>query len=160
NPFLAHELIRTLASENLAADASAVGRVRHLSPDAVSRSVLARLASQPDEARRLAVALAVLDLDATVARGAQLAGIDQQSAGRALERLVNAYICDPAEPTPRFLHPVIRTVIYEQVATSVRAQMHGHAAEVLDGEGMRDRAVAHLLVSSPAGSTWVVDRLV
>ncbi|MDA8302604.1 MAG: AAA family ATPase [Actinomycetota bacterium] len=160
NPFLARELARTVAWEMTGPGGAPVERVRQLSPLAVSRSVLARLARLPETARQLAATLAVLDVDATTARAARLTGTGLSAAEAGLGQLVDAYICDPAQPLPRLRHRLIRTVIYDQVAPSVRADLHRRAAELLDSEGLPDRAVAHLLVSSPAGASWAVDRLV
>lgn len=160
NPFLVRELARSLSWGTTGSEGLRVERVRQLSPLAVSRSVLARLARLPEAARQLAVSFAVLDLDATTARAARLTGTDLAGAGTALGQLVDAYICDPAQPLPRLRHPLTRNVIYDQVAPSVRADLHRRAAELLESEGLSDRAVAHLLVSSPAGASWAVDRLV
>jgi DNA-binding CsgD family transcriptional regulator len=160
NPFLVRELARTLAAETFASEDTAVERLRRLSPPAVARSVIARLARLSDDTRRLALVLAVLDRDATIARAAVLAGITTDRCTEALQALIDASICDPTEHWPRFRHPVIRTVIYDQIARPVRADMHRRAAEVLDGEGLSDRAVAHLLVASPAGSARAVEILV
>ncbi|HTV10688.1 MAG TPA: AAA family ATPase [Acidimicrobiales bacterium] len=160
NPFLTRELARTLAWGTTGPDGPPVERARQLSPLAVSRSVLARLARLPETVRQLAVSLAVLDLDATTTRVARLTGTDLASAEAGLQQLLDAYICDPAQPIPRLRHPLTRTVIYDQVARSVRGDLHRRAAELLDSEGLTDRAVAHLLVSSAAGAGWAVERLV
>ena len=59
-----------------------------------------------------------------------------------------------------FIHPVVRTTIYEELAPGRRAAGHMRAARLLAADGASDGAVApHLLATEPAGDPWVVERL-
>ena len=60
NPLLLRELLRTLAGADVAPVAASVAVVERLAPDAVTRSVRLRLGRLPEEAARLARAVAVL----------------------------------------------------------------------------------------------------
>ncbi len=158
NPFFLGELVGTLASEGVAPSADAARRVEALSPHAVSRSALVRLSRLPDSDVALARAVAVLENDSELRLAAEVAGVDQTAAGAAVARLSAARILAPDAPL-RFAHPILRTVVYEDLARPARAALHRRAARVLEDEDRADRAAVHLMSSDPAGDRQVVASL-
>jgi predicted ATPase len=92
NPFLLRELAIELRAEGVDPTAEDVGRIDGLVPEAVARSVLLRLARLPEEAVSLARAAAVHGAPLTLARCAELAGLDVDETYAAADALVAASI--------------------------------------------------------------------
>jgi DNA-binding CsgD family transcriptional regulator len=68
-------------------------------------------------------------------------------------------VLNPGEPL-EFVHPIVRTATYEDIAESERAALHKRAAEILAAEGAEPEAIAvHLLPTNPAGDACVVEHL-
>ena len=64
------------------------------------------------------------------------------------------------EQALRFVHPLVRSAIYQDMAPPVRQRWHKRAARMLDGQDAASAEVAvHLLAAAAAGDAWVVDRL-
>ena len=158
NPFLLGELVRALGTEGVRPEASAVGRVTTLSSATASRSVLVRLAHLSPPAVALAGAAAVLDHDADIRLAGELADIDERAAVDAVAELARARILDPGDQL-RFVHPIMRTAVYDELSRPRRAAMHRHAARRLEQDGLADRAAVHLLSAGPAGDPSVVTSL-
>lgn len=78
NPLFLRELLRTLASDDVAPAVSSAGVVERVAPDAVARSVRLRLSRLPEQARRLAHAVAVLGDGALRTHAAVLAGLERR----------------------------------------------------------------------------------
>lgn len=157
NPFLLSELLLEIGEGTPGpVDPAAV---RQLAPRGVAAAVVARLDRLRDGAAALARAVAVLGEPAELALAAELAGLDGETADRAAERLAEAAILDRGRPL-RFVHPIVRSAIHEEVSAGERARAHGHAARLLSREGMGVDAIAlQLLSSDPAADAWVVDTL-
>jgi DNA-binding CsgD family transcriptional regulator len=159
NPFLLNELLRALLVEDVNPGERVAERVRRLGPRSISRSVLGRLGSMGPEALALAKAVSVLDTDAELRHAAALAELDRRQAEGAADALTAAQILAPGRPL-RFVHPIIRQAIYEDLPDARRASDHARAAHLLDSKGGDpDRAAVHLLVAEPAADEWVVDQL-
>ncbi|PZS28159.1 MAG: transcriptional regulator, partial [Pseudonocardiales bacterium] len=89
---------------------------------------------------RLASALAELTIDAADA----LVTAELLAAGRPL----------------RFVHPLVRTAVYEQLPSGVRFQAHTRAAHLLASEGAEPEQIAgQLLAGEPAGDPDAVRAL-
>ena len=59
-----------------------------------------------------------------------------------------------------FIHPIVRTTIYNELGPGRLAASHKRAARLLAEAGVSDAAIApHLLATEPSGDAWVVDRL-
>jgi hypothetical protein len=60
----------------------------------------------------------------------------------------------------RFVHPVVRSAVYEDLAPPVRQLWHQRAARMLDSEGAPPEEVTvHLLAAATAGDPWVAGKL-
>lgn len=159
NPFLLVELLRALAAEGVHPTDAAVKRVRTLAPESISRSVLGRLGTMWPEGLALARAVSVLDTDADLHDAAALAEIDPRAAESAADALTEACVLAPGRPL-RFVHPIMRQAVYEDLPEARRARDHARAARLLDAKGCDpDRAAVHLLATEPAADRWVVDSL-
>lgn len=159
NPFLLRELVAELASLGVAPTAAGVAEVYRLSPKGLSRSVLRRLARLPPEAEALARAVAVLGARADPRHAAALCGFGEGLAVEAADHLARADILHRGAPF-RFVHPVVRTAIYDDLPTSERFRSHLSAARILDADGASgDQVAAHLLNTQPCDDGWVVEVL-
>lgn len=60
----------------------------------------------------------------------------------------------------RFVHPIVRTAIHEDIPASARAALHARAARLLseDGGGI-DGVAAHLLATTAGEDQWTVQML-
>ncbi|GAB3960156.1 hypothetical protein GCM10029978_008730 [Actinoallomurus acanthiterrae] len=153
NAFLLIELLRSL-DDGTPADITGVV------PDAVLRSVLARLTRLPAETRRLAEAVAVLGDDVPFPRAATLARLDLAAAERAADLLAAAHLLRPGAPLA-FVHPLIGSAIHSGLPRFARARAHRAAADLLVGDGESPDAVAaHLLLTEPLGEARTVPPLV
>jgi DNA-binding CsgD family transcriptional regulator len=159
NPFLLHELVKTLAAEGRVPTAGESAGVRAITPATISRSVVSRLGHLHASARELALAVAVLDADAELATAARLARLDAVAAGDAADMLAAAGIFAPGRPL-RFVHPVLRVSVYDEIPVAARGRRHAEAARLLaDRAAPPERVAAHLLATEPDAAEWVVDRL-
>jgi DNA-binding CsgD family transcriptional regulator len=60
----------------------------------------------------------------------------------------------------RFVHPLVRSVVYTDLAAPVRQRWHKRAARLLIGEGVPGaEATTHLLAAAAEADTWVTGRL-
>src|SRR5262249_49921722 len=66
---------------------------------------------------------------------------------------------EPGTPL-RFVHPIVRTAVHDDIPETGRGLRHAEAAQVLAADGADlDAVCAHLLVCEPTGSREVVERL-
>ncbi len=159
NPFLLRELLRALAADGIVADDAGALRVAQIAPKAIARATLARLRRLGAAATQLAFAVAVLGTSADLRQAAALADLDTGAAAQAADALAAASILCDGRPL-EFIHPIVRTTVYEEIAPARRAAWHKSAARLLAGYGAGDAALApHLLAAEPSGDPWVVDRL-
>lgn len=159
NPFLVTELLRALRAEGFTPDDGATARVRSLVPDAVLRSVLARLARLGEAAGQLARAVAILGEGVPLRRARMLAGLDAETAERAADALAGARILAAGEPL-RFWHSLLAASVYADIPPFARARAHRRAADLLADDGVPPEGVApHLLLSPPDGDQRTVAAL-
>jgi DNA-binding CsgD family transcriptional regulator len=159
NPLFLEELLRELATGELEPTAEAAGLVGRVGPDAVARLTLARLEAIGPEAGQLARAVAVLGDGAEPALAAGAAGLAEESARGAADRLAAARILAP-ERRLRFAHPIVRAAIYRRLPPGERAARHAEAAAQLARAGApAERVAAHLLLTGPAGDPARVSEL-
>jgi hypothetical protein len=158
NPFLLGALLDDLSEQAIGEPPDPDG-VRALRPAEITRSVLLRLGRLSPEARALARAFAILGGPATTARAAALAGIEVPAAVSAISALVTAGIFRDTAP-PAFVHPVIHTVVLEDMPAAARAALHAQAAALLRGSGAGIQEVAaQLLQAEPAADSAAVEIL-
>lgn len=156
NPFLLHEAIRALCSEQVPPTAAQAGRVAALTPGRISTAVLDRLARLGPDAVKTARAIAVLGPCADVRRPALLAGLDQARATEAVDLLAREWILTGAQPFD-FVHPLVRAAVYAEGTDARRAEEHRRAAAILRAENAPlEQVCPHLLASAPAGDREVV----
>lgn len=149
NPFYLRELLREIdeAGPELPS-AATIGRTV---PASVTRSVAVRLARLPINATALARALAILGDDADLSLVARLAELGSAEADAASDALAGAAIIEPAEPL-RFIHSLVGSAIYDDMAPFARARMHRKAAELLmDDEAEVGLVAAQLSLARPQG---------
>jgi DNA-binding CsgD family transcriptional regulator/tetratricopeptide (TPR) repeat protein/energy-coupling factor transporter ATP-binding protein EcfA2 len=155
NPFLLHELCKSLAPDLVAPDGDAI---EAFGAEGVARSLRRRLDRLGPQASALAEALSVWGEGAELGEGAALAGLAGDEAAAAFDLLVEAQILE-ADPI-RFRHPILRTSLYEALGHGERSRRHREVARTLHEAGAGpERVAAHLMRSDPEGDEWVVDRL-
>jgi hypothetical protein len=148
NPYLLSELGHAVAAEDVAGT-DPIESVAAVGPRAVSRSVLLRLGRLPAECGALAHSVALLGSEAELRHAAALADLDELQAAAAAGTLTDAHLLAPGRPLA-FVHPIVRTAVYEDMADAERAVGHARAADVLAADGQPpDRVAAHLLMAEP-----------
>jgi hypothetical protein len=156
NPFLVSELLNELRAGEVAPSAGAARRVAALGPSGVARSVLMRLAYLPAPAADVAHALAILGDGRPLPELAAFIDAPEADVGHAAAELERAGIVD-GHAGLRFLHPIIRTAIHDDMARVERRIAHARAAVFLRERGARaDEVSAHLLESDPRGDAQAV----
>ncbi|HEX2103703.1 MAG TPA: AAA family ATPase [Solirubrobacteraceae bacterium] len=156
NPFLLSELLEELRSSGRDARDLSPAAVASLGPERIASALLLRLGRVDRDAPALARAIATLGTDATVDDAAELAGLAPSVTRSLAWRLAEAAILDRGEPL-RFIHPIVRTAIYQDIPVSERERLHARAAELLRSDP--EAAALHLLSSAPSGDAEVVATL-
>jgi hypothetical protein len=101
----------------------------------------------------------VLGTAATTDRAAQLAGLDGDTCAEAIGALMAERLIE-GEQALRFVHPLVRSAVYEDHASPVRQRWHQRAARMLDAEGAPQQEVTvHLLAAAATGDPWVAGKL-
>lgn len=159
NPLLLHGLLAGLAAEGVRGGDADVPHLRRLTPGTVSRSVLLQLGRMPAAALAAARAIAVLGTAATTARAARLAGLEGDTCAEAVGALMAERLVE-GEQALGFVHPLVRSAVYQDLAVPVRQRWHLRAARMLDAEGAPLAEVSvHLLAAAAAGDAWTVAKL-
>jgi hypothetical protein len=105
-PFLLHELLEALNEARIGPTAEAARDVERIGARTVGRSIRLRLRRLPENAGRLARALAVLE-QSDLLQAARLAGLEEIEAAEAAELLATAGILEARRPLT-FIHPIVR----------------------------------------------------
>ncbi|MET0965006.1 MAG: AAA family ATPase, partial [Nakamurella sp.] len=156
NPLLLDELARALQADGVRPDVASVSLITTLGPRAVSRTVLARLAHAGQQAIAVAQALAVIGDWESVSLLEAVTGLPADEIESATRTLLRAEILQPGSPL-RFVHPLVRDVIYGELSPVEAERRHLAAAEMLRGLGRPvEQIAAHALALQPAGREWVV----
>ena len=159
NPLLLGELLKALEAEGVNPDAAHARMINEIGPQAVSRTVLLRLARLPADAVAVARALAVLGDGAGLPATATLAELDERSVADATVALAEAEILR-VEPPVGFVHPLVRDAVYHELTASERELAHERAAKALVDLGAAPEVVAaHLLAVPARGEEWVATLL-
>jgi predicted ATPase len=159
NPFLVVELLRALAADGIAPSDPNADRLEEIAAAGVSRSILLRLGRLGDAGVDSARAIAILEPNAELEHVAALTGMSAEEAAAACSRLIEARLLDDSRPLG-FVHPLIRSAVYADIAEPRRAVLHAAAAKRLAAAGgSLDSVAAHLLLAAPAGERSVVETL-
>jgi hypothetical protein len=154
NPFLLREL-----TEALREDPPTPSAVPEIVPRSVAAAIRARVARLPAPARELSRAAAVLGDGSALRHAAAAAGLADRTAVSAADALVAAGILACVHPV-QFMHPLIRSAVYEQLPPGERATAHEQAASLLaHDDSPLERIAAHLLESWPRGRAPVCEQL-
>jgi len=158
NPFLLGELARAVGDEWRSAGSALAALVRGLTPRTVSRSVIARLGRLPKDARALARVLAVLGGRAELRELLAVADVEHAPGMAAIDALEREQIVG-GRPVG-FIHPLVGTAIYDDLAPATRSLEHDRAARALATAGADVARVATQLIHvEPAGDEWTVQLL-
>src|SRR5215468_7366931 len=159
NPFLLRELAASLRADGIGPGEEAADQVAALGPRSVARAVALRVARLDPAAGELARAAAILGDGAQLRHAAALAGVTLADAAAAADELAGIGVFEPGTPL-RFVHPIVRTAVHDDIPEAGRGLRHAEAARLLAADGADlDAVCAHLLVCEPAGSREVVERL-
>ena len=159
NPFLLVELLGSLAGRDVPPTAEGASAVGTATPESVSRHVLSRMRRLPPQPAAFARAAAVAGDGGALRHAAALAKLDADEAAAAADALATAEILNPGEPLS-FVHPLVRSAIYEEIPAGERARGHVRLARLLAHEGApAGRTAAHLLRAQRGGERWVVETL-
>lgn len=159
NPFLLSELLGEFRRNARPANMIDPHEVNRLAPERIASAVLLRVSRLDPQAPALARAAAVLGQQARLSFCAQLAGLDTRVAARLAAGLVDLAVLLNGEPF-RFVHPVVRTAIYNDLTAAERAELHGQAARLLSDNRAEPAAIAvHLLATPPTGDRDVAAML-
>jgi len=159
NPFLLRELAASLRADGIGPGEEAADQVAALGPRSVARAVALRVAGLGPAAGELARAAAILGDGAQLRHAAALAGVTLADAATAADELASIGVFEPGTPL-RFVHPIVRTAVHDDIPQASRGLRHAEAARLLAADGADlDAVCAHLLVCEPAGSPEVMERL-
>jgi DNA-binding CsgD family transcriptional regulator len=146
NPFLVVELLIALADEGIGPTADSARLVPRVRPQTIVRSVLVRLARLPPDFRNLARAASVLGDGASLHHAAELA---QTAPARAAEGAAALAAAGMLADRLRleFVHPLVRSAVYDSIPAAERGIAHAEAAALLTREraGL-DAIAAHLML--------------
>ncbi|HEX8102916.1 MAG TPA: BTAD domain-containing putative transcriptional regulator, partial [Solirubrobacteraceae bacterium] len=154
NPFLLGELLREAIADGRTGTEDEAGEVHQFGAERVGRTIRRRLRLQPPAAFALARAVAVLGPGTPLEEAAALAGLDEADAARAADALAAVDLLAAGRALD-FVHPVVRSAVYEQVAPHERHALHRAAAELLRARGAESERVATHLLRVPPGAQHV-----
>lgn len=151
NPFLLRELLEELERDGVAPTAANAERVSSTRPANVNRMVLLRVTRAGADAVKVASAVAILGADASLRNVAELADLDEDTTAAKVRELEAGEVLERALPL-RLMHPLVRSVVYENLAPAERTRWHRRAASLLARRGAAASAVAaQLLACEPSG---------
>lgn len=151
NPLLLRQLLRALETEGIRPDVAHSDTVRAVGSRAISSLVMLRLRRMPPDATLVARAVAVLDKGADLPTVAALAQLPEDRAAIALDLLARGEVLRDGQ-SPRFVHPLVRDAVYDDLPAAERALHHERATEVLQQLGSpAEKVAAHLLLAPRRG---------
>lgn len=159
NPLALRGLIGDLVAGGVQPTRAAAATLEQHVPDTISRRVLGHLARLEASRRQLARALAICGDGSDVRHVAALAELDERRASAAADELVAVDLLRPDRPL-RFVHPLLRAAVYDDIPPGARSRLHGRAAALLAASQADPEAVAaHLLRSDTAADPAAMERL-
>ena len=159
NPLLLRQLLRALEDEGIPPDVSHVDTVRAVGSRAVSALVTMRLRRMSATVTAAARAVAVLGEAAGLPTVAALAQLPEEQVAPALDTLSRSEILTDGHHL-RFVHPLIREAVYDDLPAAERALHHERAARILHQQGVApEQVAAHLLRAPSRGRAVTVELL-
>jgi DNA-binding CsgD family transcriptional regulator len=152
NPLLIKELLAELDTAVPGAPAAPISpdRVATMGPERIAAEVLERALKVDPSGPAVVRAVAVLGEGADLATVAALAEVDPDAAVTIVDRLAATSILTASAAGFGFVHPLLRSSIYEDIPAASRARSHARAAELLRAREAEAEAVAaHLLLCEP-----------
>ena len=111
------------------------------------------------DAQALAPAVAVAGLSPSLRLAGDLSGLDANEAAEAADELAKVRLLEPGLPL-RFVHPLVRRVVYQMLPPVRRASAHARAAMLLEAAGARPSEIAvHLLFVEPRSGVSLVETM-
>ena len=159
NAFLLRELLGELANAGIEGSTADAPRVPDFGSERVGRAVRRRLRRLSDEAIAVANSVAVLGPPAPLEDVAALTELGAETVGEAADSLAAVNILTTGLRVD-FVHPVVRSAVYEQIPPRRRERLHEHAAALMQARNAGSELVAgHLLRVPPAADSARVDVL-
>jgi DNA-binding CsgD family transcriptional regulator len=159
NPLFVGAVLDAVAREGTDPTAEHVPRLLEIGGQGVSRTVGLRLARLQPEALALLRAAAILGDGTELRHAAALAGVKASDLGPAAAALVRLDLLRREDPL-EFVHPVVRSAVYETLDVVEREAAHRSAAELLVEAGaFPESAAGHLLRVAPRADPFVVSTL-
>lgn len=157
NPFLLHELLGELRRRRAAGDPLDPAVIDRLGPRAIPAAVLGRV-GQVEGAAQVARAVAVLGERTSLGEVAALTGLASAVVARTADALADATVLEVG--SLRFVHPIVRAAVYEDIPAALRSDLHAAAARLAEERGAAIQVVAtHLMRTEPRNNDWVVETL-
>jgi DNA-binding CsgD family transcriptional regulator len=150
NPLYLTELVEALArSCSLTITEAGVAELTSDSaPDSLSEAITDRLRFVPSWVRQVLRAAALLGVDFTVSDLSTVLGRSVVQLVAAVDEACAAGVLIESGNGLAFRHPLIRTALYEEMPTSVRAAWHREAARALaETDAPADRVARQLLAA-------------
>lgn len=154
NPLYLTELVDALArSCSLTVTASGVAELTSDSaPDSLTEAITDRLRFVPGWVRQVLRAAALLGVDFTVSDLSTVLGRSVVQLVAAVDEACAAGVLIECDNGLAFRHPLIRTALYEEMPTSVRAAWHREAARALSETDAPPDRIARQLLAAIDGS--------
>jgi len=142
-----HPLYIRALLEELPREALISGSASLPAPRTLALTVLSRLAGLSRPAQRLVGAAAVLGQRCPLRLAAALAGLSDEEGAGALQEAMEARLLERralgAADEVAFVHPLLRAAVYDDLAPTLRQQLHRRAASLLpEAAGISHRVAA------------------
>jgi DNA-binding CsgD family transcriptional regulator len=159
NGALLAELLTALAARSVPPVDESAALVETVGRAAVAGRVLAWIKRAGPDASAVARAVAVLGEDSELRMVAELAGLDVDTAAKAVDQLIKLDILSDTSPL-RYAHSLTRAVVNAEISAGLRTAQRLRAARVVrDHYAEPERAMAHIMAVDMSGEPWVLDAL-
>jgi DNA-binding CsgD family transcriptional regulator len=159
NPFYLREVLWTVRESSLPLTADRAEALGRMTTPGIGEAIAARLHRAGPAAEAVAAATAVLSGDAELRRVADLADFSVGATQDAAEHLAEISILRTGRPL-EFVHPLVRTAVYDRLGARRRDELHRRAAAALEEDGAPAIQVAlHAFPIEPSGDEALVAAL-
>jgi DNA-binding CsgD family transcriptional regulator len=155
NPLFLTEVFKQLAAKK--PDALDGSEAHGARPASLETLITSRISALDEAAAAVACAVAILGSRQPLNIVGEFANLSTGEAERAIGRLTAASVLTG---DLRFVHPLVESVVAEQIPASVRATRHRDAAAILAKHSAPAQEVAaHLLHCAVVGESWAAEAL-